>query len=447
MLLAQSGYAVTFIDVDSGLVAALNERGGYTVRTPAAGSIDGTNFASAAAYSTNAASGSTNAASYSTNATTDTIVENISAIDGSDTEAAAAAVAAADIMAVSVGARALPMIAPVIAEGVRRRKSTSGLPLDILICENLAGANEKLAEWLASEGGLPEHTIRESVGLVETAIARMIPVQDISANGGDPLTISAEAYAFLPVDGGAFKCGLPDIVGMIPCENFEGYVSRKLYVHNMGHAVCAYLGMLDGCKYIYDATGNGDIRYIAQSAMLESARALAAEYGLPLDSLLVHIADLIKRFSDTSLAFSCERAGADTARKLGGSDRFIGAARLCGKHGMPSAFIEAGAAGALHRHMGGASENGSEGISMTGGMTRGMTGREGQNGEASVTGSGRPIEAARLALKDMSGLTDASSIDKSILDGIMRKYQLLGSGDIGELARASALEAARLPVV
>ena len=33
---------------------------------------------------------------------------------------------------------------------------------------------------------------------------------------------------------------------MVPFEPFDFYIKRKLYVHNMGHATCAYLGGYEG---------------------------------------------------------------------------------------------------------------------------------------------------------------------------------------------------------
>jgi mannitol-1-phosphate 5-dehydrogenase len=380
MLFAQSGYSVTFIDVDKGMVDAINERGRYPVRVLPDGGAGLT------------------------------WVENVRAIDGADVAAASRAIASADIMASAVGARALQVIAPVIAEGIRLRLSETGRPLDILICENLAAANQKLAAWL-SEGaaGLPEKTVRASVGLVETAIARMIPVQDSALNDGDPLMVSAEAYAFLPVDRDAFVGEMPDIEGLIPLDNFERYISRKLYVHNMGHAVCAYFGLLTGDEYIFEAVRRSDIRYAAQSAMTESARALFSEYGMPLDALLGHIEDLIKRFANTALTYSCARAGADTARKLSGSDRFIGAARLCRRNSVPSAFIEVGAAAALMIHM-----------------------RESEGRDSA--------DAAEQALRNISGLSLTSDDDNHIVKGIMKYYRMLEDGAGADALSFAALD-------
>jgi mannitol-1-phosphate 5-dehydrogenase len=172
---------------------------------------------------------------------------------------------------------------------------------------------------------------------------------------GDPLRICAEAYAWLPVDRAAFKGRIPDVKNMLPMDDFGFYLRRKLYIHNLGHAICAYLGMLCGIEYIDEAISRADIRYIVQNAMTESARALSSEYSKPLEPLLDHIDDLIMRFSNKALLLTCEKVGRDTERKLAQCDRLAGALKLCANSGRggtpPYAFIAAGTAVAVAVHL------------------------------------------------------------------------------------------------
>ena len=97
---------------------------------------------------------------------------------------------------------------------------------------------------------------------------------------GDPMRVCVERYGFLPVDKAAFKGEIPEITNMVPFEPFDFYIKRKLYVHNMGHATCAYLGGYEGRKYIYQSIDDPEILTIVQNAMLESALALHKKYGV-----------------------------------------------------------------------------------------------------------------------------------------------------------------------
>ena len=109
---------MTFIDVAEPVVRALQENHCYPVR-----------YVSSEGYE-------------------DVRIENVTAVNGNDTEAAAEVIAACDIMATAVGARILKFIVPNIVEGLRRRWSRTEAPLNIIICENLNDANKILEGML-----------------------------------------------------------------------------------------------------------------------------------------------------------------------------------------------------------------------------------------------------------------------------------------------------------
>ena len=90
-LLSQSGYRVTFIDVSEAVVNTLQTEKRYPVRY------------------------------VSTEGNKDVWIENVTAVNGNDTEAASEAIADCDIMATAVGARILKFIVPNIVLGLRKR--------------------------------------------------------------------------------------------------------------------------------------------------------------------------------------------------------------------------------------------------------------------------------------------------------------------------------------
>jgi mannitol-1-phosphate 5-dehydrogenase len=321
-LFAASGYELTFIDVAEPVIDGINREGRYPVRL------------------------------LSDSGSEDRWIEGVRAVNGRDLEKAAEAIAAADIMATAVGVRVLPLIAPVIAEGIKKRSAKNRNSLNIIICENLIDAH-KLLEKLIKEKLNEQEIIffDKHIGLVEASIGRMVPIQTREMQDGNVLRICTETYGFLPVDKDAFKGEIPHIEGMYPFSQFDFYIQRKLYIHNMGHAVSAYLGMLRGDEYLYQAVRRGDIRYIVQNAMQESALALSAKFNASLPDLLWHIRDLLRRFSNRALGDTCARVGGDTARKLGPQDRLIGAIRCCREQGLSPAFISLGAAAALFRRL------------------------------------------------------------------------------------------------
>ena len=322
MLFSMSGYEVTFIDVAQPVIDGLNRDGRYPVRI------------------------------VSNEGHEDIEVEHVRAVNGNDREAAAEAIAEADVMATAVGVNVLKFIVPNLAEGIRRRRARQGGPLNIIICENLVDANKVLEKLLKAELTEEEAAwLDENIGLVEASIGRMVPVQTEEMKAGNPLRVCVEWYGFLPVDKAAFRGEIPEIKNMVPYEPFDYYIRRKLYVHNMGHAVCAYLGLYTHREYIYEAIEDSCIQNIVQNAMLESALALSKAYQMPVELLVRHFQDLLSRFKNQALKDTCARVGGDPKRKLSHTDRLIGSSLLCLEHGVQPVFISVGTAGAVYEYI------------------------------------------------------------------------------------------------
>ncbi len=322
MLLSSSGYEVTVVDVVDTVVETLNKNGKYPVRI------------------------------ISNSGHTDIDVLNVNAVDGKDVAAVAETVASVDIMATAVGVNVLKFIIPNIVAGLKLRKERGLPPFNIIICENLMDANKVLEKMIKEHLNDEEQAwFDQNIGLVEASIGRMVPVQTEEMKDGDPLRVCVESYGFLPVDKDAFKGEIPNIKNMVPFSPFDFYLKRKLYVHNLGHATCAYLGNILGLEYIYQSIDKDEVYLIVRGAMEESARALSKKYGVALEEILLHITDLLNRFTNAALKDTCQRVGSDPARKLSPDDRLIGSSKLALEMGMTPAYIAIGAAAGLRRYL------------------------------------------------------------------------------------------------
>ncbi len=276
-------------------------------------------------------------------------VENVSAVDGNDADATVKALVECDIAATCVGAKAIKYILPNFVSAVKKRTAEKRPPLNLLICENLMDADSFIR-------GLLKDMLTEEelcgVGLVETSVGRMVPVPKAKGEGENPLAISVEEYGVLPVDRDAFKGEVLEVQNIVPFSPFRYYVERKLYIHNMGHAVCAYLGdVLYGDEYICDSISRPEIRLAVQNAMIESALALSKKYGADFEPLMEHVWDLLGRFKNRALGDTCARVGGDIPRKLANSDRLIGAAKNILESGKSPVYVCVGAAAALYKYM------------------------------------------------------------------------------------------------
>ena len=308
---SESGYEVCFLDISQPLIDEINRRGEYNVRI---------------------VSGDT---------TVDETVVNVRAVNGA-TEQAVEEIVSCDAMATAVGVNALPKLAPVIAKAVIARMEGGLKPLDIILCENQLECDVLMRGWIYEH--LTDEQRRwadDNLGLVEASIGRMVPSLPPELRAIDPLLICVEPYADLPVDKHGFKGEIPPLKGLIPYAPFSYCIRRKLFIHNGGHAACAYLGWLKGCQYIWQAIADPDVYAATRAYMLACAQALVAEFGESHRADVEgNVEDLLSRFGNKALGDTIARVGGDPVRKLRRNDRIIGAALYCMEQGVdPSPVV------------------------------------------------------------------------------------------------------------
>ena len=316
-LFSESGYAVTFVDIDRPLIDALNAHHRYTVRL-----VDN-------------------------DMARDVRVGPVNALHAEQKGAIAEAVARAELMATAVGARALPLVAPRIADGEQQRMAAGPqVPLNCIVCENLKGAagilRGMVQEHLSAAG---QACLDARVGFVDTVIGRMVPPPSSEMRARDPTLIAVEPYKELPVDRSGFVGPVPHIEAMEACDHFPVYTARKLYIHNCGHAVLAYLGYLKGYAYGHEALADPEIDACLRQAWQESIAGQVAHYGVPAGWLGAHAGELRRRFANRALGDTIFRLGRDPLRKLDPADRLVAPARLAEAAGVtPYALAQAIAA-------------------------------------------------------------------------------------------------------
>jgi len=306
-----SGFEVVFIDINPVIVDALNDKRSYTQEI------------------------------IEDDATSSREIIPVRAVDGYDHEAVAKDIANCDIMAVSVGAAALSYIAPVIAAGLVLRERS----LNILVCENLAHAPDILKKHVA--GHLSDLSLFNKVGFVGTTIGRMVPFVPQQQKEADPLKIVVEKFCILPIDGDAIVSPMPELQHTVHCRPFALEEEKKLFIHNMGHALAAYFGALKSYTYIWQAIEDNEINGYVRTAMTATAKALSIKYNKNIKEVTGYMDDLLQRFGNKGLGDTITRVGGDPMRKLAPGDRLIGAVDLCKEQGIDYESILTGIAAAL----------------------------------------------------------------------------------------------------
>jgi len=310
-LFHDSGFDVVFIDVDLDVVSSLNKRNSYTQLI-----IDG-------------------------DITERREITGVRAVDGRDHDAVAREITGCDIMAVSVGAAILPRIAPFIADGLVLREQ----PLNILICENLIHAPAVFRGYVSEN--MADLSKLDQIGFVGTTIGRMVPVMPPEQRASDHTLIAVERFCTLPLDGDAVVPPVPELVNAVLCSPFAFEEGKKLYIHNMGHALAAYFGFLHGYEFIWQSMKNESICGNVREAMYATVEALARKYNEDRVKLTASADDLLSRFGNKGLGDTVARVGGDPLRKLAPGDRLMGAIDLCIEQGTDYSSVLNGVAAAL----------------------------------------------------------------------------------------------------
>jgi mannitol-1-phosphate 5-dehydrogenase len=323
-LWTEGGYEAVFVDIGAALVDQLNARQSYPLRLVGNGSAE------------------------------ERIIQPVRALLNDGTREAATAigvaVARSAFCCTAVGVHVFSHLALVLASGIFVRHQRGYGPLNIICCENQKGAaallRAEVEKHLPPDTGLRDF-FAKSVGFVDASVGRMVPPPTPEMLAEDPLLVAAEPYKELPVDGAAWVGPVPSIPGLLLKQNFAGYVARKLFTHNGGHALLAYHGYRCGHEYLWQCAEDPELVAELRGFWGEVGPALVQAYQFDPDEQRAHEDDLLRRFRNRALGDTVLRVGRDPARKLRAEDRLVGAALLVQEQGGTPLFAARAIAAAL----------------------------------------------------------------------------------------------------
>lgn len=310
-LLHASGYELTFVSRSAEVAASLNRFGCYRVLLTDKGGRR------------------------------EVTVPVAKALASGEPESIVQAIAEADVIVTAVCAQNLGTIAPWIAAGLSRRRTSA----NVLAFENMDNAGPQLRR-LVRESMLVPRDINHH-GFSGVVISRMVTRRIGDPSGDAPLAFLGDSVEDFVVHGPALRGPLPVIRGMKVVDDFYPWVLRKLYTFSAGHATAAYLGWLKGYHYIHTAIHDPEIRSVVLAAMQEGQRGLAARYGREFAGNEAGLEAIIARFENAAVNDPVDRVARDPYRKLGANERLVGAARLAEEAGIFPKQLALAAAAAL----------------------------------------------------------------------------------------------------
>ena len=119
----------------------------------------------------------------------------------------------------------------------------------------------------------------------------------------------------------------PVLPGAMFVADLQPYIERKLFTVNTGHAALAYLGYLDGCRFIHEAMARPEIRAVATGALHESGAGLTFRHRFNRREHEDYIKKILARFANALLPDEVVRVARSPLRKLGAAERLVAPAR------------------------------------------------------------------------------------------------------------------------
>ena len=318
LLAWQAGYQIVFVDINPGLMRALENSGEYRVRL----------------YGRE---------------TQNISVTGYGVIDARHREAVAGEIRDAVLVLTAVFDQNLPDVARTVAlaVGACRRKGRSK-PLNFIACENMMDSSTVLGRHVKTHlAGDDAAYCDEYFGFPDCMISRVVPRPE-----PDPLIVVAEDYNEWTARKEAFKGAKPDALTALELvDNQTARLERKLFIHNGGHAVCGYVGFHRGWKYIHEAVEDNVVAEHVLGALDELGGVIQRKHGFSPESIEEYKNDLVRRGSVPEMRDEILRVVRDPLRKLSPNERLVAPLVLAEQYGLKHEWIVKGIAASLrYRH-------------------------------------------------------------------------------------------------
>lgn len=252
-----------------------------------------------------------------------------------------------------------PSVAQLIADGLAVNNSLQTI---VYTAENNLDAAELLEASVNQAAS--ERTVPSRVQFLNTVIGKMsqvvTDVSEISRRGlatvvpGDARAFLVESYNRILVSRILSQGFVPGIRTFEEKDHLLPYEEAKLFGHNAAHTMLGFLGAARGVTSLADLREDKKVLALIRKAFLEEVgAALIIQYAPLKESLFTtegfceYVDDLLIRMTNPSFSDTVVRAIRDPVRKLGYSDRFFGAMRLCLANGVEPKSLAAGALAGL----------------------------------------------------------------------------------------------------
>lgn len=223
-VLNESGYNITFVDINELIVTTLNQVENYKVIIK--------------------------------DNKTEITVNNFSALNSlTDTNQIIEAINKSDLVTTSIGVSVLPSIAKTIAVALKIKvKENNTHPIDIMACENIINATELLkTEIFKHLENEEKKFVNQYVGFVNVLVDRTVLIK----KNDDPLLVEVENYYEWTINQTQIKSSINNqIKNAKYTNNLYRYIQRQLLITKIGYETSGYLAAYNQEKDIFNDLKN-----------------------------------------------------------------------------------------------------------------------------------------------------------------------------------------------
>ena len=255
------------------------------------------------------------------------------------------AIVDADLVTTAVLADNFPKIAANVAAGLKTRLDAGKEKVNVIPCENALFCGDMLKAEVVKTGIITEEEIDQIAIIPNTAVDRM--VFDGHHHGKDGIEVG-DAFE-LPVEKNKLEDPESEPVkGAEYVDDLAKFLQRKIYMVNCAHAVTSYFGFVKGYSTVQEGLADTQVLEDVKKTVMESASALEKIYGFAHEDLVEYMNSMIiKRFTTPGVSDPIARVAREPIRKISANDRIMGPAIQCEELGLDNSYLLKGAACAM----------------------------------------------------------------------------------------------------
>ena len=190
--------------------------------------------------------------------------------------------------------------------------------------------------WDALRANIPpqtHNTMEGYIGMADCIVNTTAPATPEQYLQDDPLALLNNGFRYMTVDGQALVLPLHDSPLIYLSQRIAAEEMRKIHTINTAHVTLGYLGISKGFKLADQAAADPVLHETARKALAESAIGLCGEYGFGEQEMVEWNEHVLQAMQNPALGDELPRLCMDSGRKLYKTDRMVGPALNCLKHG------------------------------------------------------------------------------------------------------------------